>query len=146
MELQEEFDEATDWVRQELDVDVDVNLFECTIRALGGLLSAHALSNQSIFLDKALDLGNRLLPAFDTKTGIPYSDVKPCPKGSSQPLPGQSVCTLSQTTTIAGTVGVVNDVLTVVEHTDVVENISEKLRAAYQLLIFKHGCPYANRV
>jgi len=77
MNLHEEFDEATEWVRHSLDmdIDVDVNVFECTIRALGGLLSAHALSNRTIFLDKAYELGSRLLPAFETKTGIPYSDV-----------------------------------------------------------------------
>ena len=77
MGLTDEFKEATKWVENELhlDVDQDVNLFECTIRALGGLLSAHALSGQHIFLEKAQELGNRLLPAFDSESGIPFSDV-----------------------------------------------------------------------
>ena len=32
----------------------DVNLFETTIRVLGGLLSAYHLSNDTLFLDKAV--------------------------------------------------------------------------------------------
>ena len=49
--------------------------FECTIRALGGLLSAHALTGRQVFLERAHDLGNRLMPAFDSPSGIPFSDV-----------------------------------------------------------------------
>ena len=37
-----------------LDVNRDVNLFETTIRVLGGLLSAYHLSKDEIFLDKAV--------------------------------------------------------------------------------------------
>lgn len=59
----------------QLDQDKDVNLFECTIRVLGGLLSTYALSKDQIFLDKAVDLGDRLMYAFNPKSGVPYSDV-----------------------------------------------------------------------
>ena len=38
--------------------NVDVNLFETTIRVLGGLLSAYHLSNDEVFLDKAVS-GNQ---------------------------------------------------------------------------------------
>uniref|UniRef100_A0A1Q3F1G6 alpha-1,2-Mannosidase n=1 Tax=Culex tarsalis TaxID=7177 RepID=A0A1Q3F1G6_CULTA len=77
MDLQEEFDEARNWIDQYLrfDVNRDVNLFEVTIRVVGGLLSTYHLSGDKMFLDKALDLGNRLLPCFDSPSGIPYSDV-----------------------------------------------------------------------
>lgn len=77
MDLQEEFDEARNWIDQHLrfDVNRDVNLFEVTIRVLGGLLSTYHLSGDKMFLDKALDLGQRLLPCFDSPSGIPYSDV-----------------------------------------------------------------------
>jgi len=77
MGLYEEFDEVKRWVNTKLNFDknTDVNLFECTIRELGGLLGAFALSNDHLFLEKAEDLGTRLLPAFDTKSGVPYSDV-----------------------------------------------------------------------
>lgn len=77
MDLQDEFDEARSWIDQYLrfDVNRDVNLFEVTIRVLGGLLSTYHLSGDKMFLDKALDLGQRLLPCFDSPSGIPYSDV-----------------------------------------------------------------------
>lgn len=76
MGLDEEFGEARDWVKDSLDLtqNVDVNLFECTIRVLGGMLSSFALSGDAVFLDKAKDLGDRLLPAFG-QSGIPFSDV-----------------------------------------------------------------------
>ena len=38
---------------------LQVSFFETSIRALGGLLSAYELSKEKVFLDKALDLGER---------------------------------------------------------------------------------------
>ncbi|KAH8382496.1 hypothetical protein KR009_003891 [Drosophila setifemur] len=77
MGLDDEFKEARDWVEHSLRFDTkrDVNLFEVTIRVLGGLLSAYHLSGDTMFLEKAAELGNRLLPAFLSPSGIPYSDV-----------------------------------------------------------------------
>jgi len=57
------------------DKDVFVQNFEVTIRHLGGLLSAYQLTNDRRLLRLAEDLGNRLLPAFDSPTGIPYRFV-----------------------------------------------------------------------
>ncbi|MEJ2218493.1 MAG: GH92 family glycosyl hydrolase [Gemmatimonadota bacterium] len=53
------------------DRDMNVQVFEVTIRLLGGLLSAHLLDGDRRFLSLATDLANRLLPAFDTPTGMP---------------------------------------------------------------------------
>lgn len=77
MDLQEEFEEARNWVDQFLNFDInrDVNLFEVTIRVLGGLLSSYHLSGDKMFLKKSVELGNRLLPCFLSPSGIPYSDV-----------------------------------------------------------------------
>jgi hypothetical protein len=50
--------------------------FETTIRYLGGLLSAYALSNDTIFLTKADELGQILLPVFDTPSGLPVFSVQ----------------------------------------------------------------------
>ncbi|CAR23045.1 mannosyl-oligosaccharide 1,2-alpha-mannosidase [Lachancea thermotolerans CBS 6340] len=71
------------WVTRDLDYDIDasVSLFETTIRMLGGLLSAYYLSNElllgdpTVYLNKAKDLADRMLPAFNTSTGIPYSSI-----------------------------------------------------------------------
>ncbi|RIB24407.1 Glycoside Hydrolase Family 47 protein [Gigaspora rosea] len=39
----------------------------------GGLLSAYELSKDLVFLEKAQELGNALLPSFDSPTGLPYN-------------------------------------------------------------------------
>ena len=52
-----------------------MSVFETTIRSLGGLLSAYDLSMDYSFLEKADDLGCRLLGAFDTPSGIPYGQI-----------------------------------------------------------------------
>ncbi|CAI0398897.1 unnamed protein product [Linum tenue] len=83
-----EFERAVGWLSKNLSFDVDarVNLFECNIRVLGGLVSAHILASDSKnrliqgsydneLLGLAEDLGRRFLPAFDTPTGLPYAWV-----------------------------------------------------------------------
>ena len=49
-----EFEKARDWVAEHLDPsrDVHVNVFEVTIRVLGGLLSAYHFSGEAVFLEK----------------------------------------------------------------------------------------------
>lgn len=51
-----EFAEARNWVSEYLNFDInrDVNLFEVTIRILGGLLSAYHLSADKVFLQKSV--------------------------------------------------------------------------------------------
>ncbi|XP_075418582.1 endoplasmic reticulum mannosyl-oligosaccharide 1,2-alpha-mannosidase-like [Tenrec ecaudatus] len=77
MGLTREFEEARTWVAEKLQFhkDVDVNLFESTIRILGGLLSTYHLTGDSLFLEKAKDFGNRLLPVFKTPSKIPFWHV-----------------------------------------------------------------------
>ena len=57
------------------DRDFPVQVFEITIRELGGLLSAYQLDGDPRFLSLARDLGTRLLPAFGSATGMPYRFV-----------------------------------------------------------------------
>lgn len=85
----DEFEKAVKLVIKDVtfDTDVVVSVFETNIRVLGGLLSAHVLSDvlkskhnklnwyNGELLDMAKDLGYRLLPAFNTTTGIPYGRV-----------------------------------------------------------------------
>ncbi|XP_012884791.1 PREDICTED: endoplasmic reticulum mannosyl-oligosaccharide 1,2-alpha-mannosidase [Dipodomys ordii] len=96
-----EFEEARKWVSQKLNFkkNVDVNLFESTIRILGGLLSAYHLSGDSLFLRKAEDFGNRLMPAFATPSKIPYSDVN-IGTGVAHPPQWTSDSTVAEVTSI----------------------------------------------
>ncbi|KAF5331587.1 hypothetical protein D9611_007751 [Ephemerocybe angulata] len=82
------FERAVKNIIQSVNFDVDTKpqLFETTIRVLGGLLSGHIFANKTgqpfhlpwyrgELLDLALDLGKRLMPAFATPTGLPYARV-----------------------------------------------------------------------
>ena len=85
--LESEFKEALDIVKKNLNprTSGDCNLFETTIRIVGGLISAYHLvqpknENASRYLlEQAVDIGARLARGFvcrgDGCTGIPYSDV-----------------------------------------------------------------------
>ena len=77
MGLKTEFAEAVQWIQQTQSFHHAglLSVFEVTIRALGGLLSAYDLSKDAILLQKAMELGDILLPAFDTQTGIPYGQI-----------------------------------------------------------------------
>ncbi|XP_033752189.1 ER degradation-enhancing alpha-mannosidase-like protein 2 [Pecten maximus] len=84
-----EFRRVAHLVSQKMDFDVDINVsvFETNIRILGGLLSAHLMSHKAglglepgwpcsgPLLSMAEDVARRLLPAFDTVTGMPYGTV-----------------------------------------------------------------------
>lgn len=85
----DEFEEQVRFVIQNVsfNTDVVVSVFETNIRVLGGLLGAHFMSieikmsgkgmlwYQNELLSKAVDIGDRLLTAFNTTTGIPYPKV-----------------------------------------------------------------------
>ncbi|NXB61995.1 MA1A1 mannosidase, partial [Struthidea cinerea] len=75
MEMKEEFKEAKEWVEKNLDfnVNAEISVFEVNIRFVGGLLSAYYLSGEEVFRKKAVELGEKLLPAFNTPTGIPWA-------------------------------------------------------------------------
>ena len=94
MNLTSQLSHAREWISTSLDYDQDhnVNTFETTIRMLGGLLSAHYLSTtfpnmapvadsahgtpgEDLYLEKAADLADRILGAFDSDSGVPYASI-----------------------------------------------------------------------
>jgi mannosyl-oligosaccharide alpha-1,2-mannosidase len=89
MNLTKELNHAREWIGTSLDYDKkqDVNTFETTIRMLGGLLSAHYLqetlpglkpantNEEDLFLEKATDLADRLMGAYDSPSGVPWASV-----------------------------------------------------------------------
>lgn len=116
------FERAVRNVIQHVSYDVDTRpqVFEVTIRALGGLLSGHIFASEpqhgfaldwysgellrcihllyrstsadcllNVSSSLALDLGERLLPAFNTATGMPYARVRSAcnalPSGHASP-------------------------------------------------------------
>lgn len=73
MGLRREAAEIEEYVVHNLDFDknLDAKIFEVNIRILGGLLSMYEMSANERILEKARDFADRMLPAFDTPTGIP---------------------------------------------------------------------------
>lgn len=78
MGLDAEFQAGVDWVKANLDFDVDgeAQVFETNIRLVGGLLSAHLACGDPVLLAKAKDLADRLLKAFEASPhGLPWRYV-----------------------------------------------------------------------
>ncbi|KRX94106.1 Mannosyl-oligosaccharide alpha-1,2-mannosidase isoform B [Trichinella pseudospiralis] len=89
MGLMDRFDAGRQWVKDNLDfskVHGTLSVFETTIRYIGGLLSVYALTNDTMFVTKAAEVADFLLPAFDTPTGIPEALVD-ISRGTSQNWP-----------------------------------------------------------
>jgi glycosyl hydrolase family 47 len=77
MGLKDEADTTREYIARNLsfEKDFDVQNFEITIRLLGGLLSSYQMTSDKRLLNLAEDLGNRLLPVFESPTGLPYRYV-----------------------------------------------------------------------
>lgn len=78
MGLRDEFDEAVAAVA-EIDFGHSsspfVNMFETTIRYLGGLLSAYDLSKRPVLLQKATELGDLLYAGYNTDNLMPVDFI-----------------------------------------------------------------------
>ncbi|KAK7755231.1 hypothetical protein SLS62_002736 [Diatrype stigma] len=68
----------------------EINVFETTIRYLGGFLSAYDLSGDRRLLRKAREAGDMLLAAFDTPNRMPVTrwDAAAAAAGEPQAAPG----------------------------------------------------------
>jgi mannosidase alpha-like ER degradation enhancer 2 len=77
LDLKTEAADAKQLILSQLDFNIDqeVQVFEITIRLLAGLLSAYESDGDKKFLTLATDLGDRLMPCFNTPTGMPYRYV-----------------------------------------------------------------------
>jgi hypothetical protein len=75
--LSKEASEAKEVILASLDFNTDnnVQVFEMTIRLLGGLITAYELDGDKRFLVLATDLADRMMPAFNSLTGMPYRYV-----------------------------------------------------------------------
>jgi len=75
--FKKEGDETREYIAKNLSFDKDISVqnFEITIRLLGGLLSSYQITGDKRLLALADDLGTRLLPVFNSPTGLPYRFV-----------------------------------------------------------------------
>jgi mannosidase alpha-like ER degradation enhancer 2 len=77
MGFKKEADDTRKYITENLSFnkDFDVQNFEVTIRLLGGLLTNYQITGDKKLLAMADDLGTRLLPVFESPTGLPYRYV-----------------------------------------------------------------------
>ena len=77
MGLKPQADEARELIDTKLNLDQDIYVkdFEITIRLLGALISNYELTGDKRLLELADDLGRRMLPMFNSPTGMPYEYV-----------------------------------------------------------------------
>ncbi|KAF5384643.1 hypothetical protein D9757_007462 [Collybiopsis confluens] len=96
MGLESEYEVARGWIETELSFNHShsaYSTFETTIRVLGGLLSAHYLTSDPLYLHHASDLGQRLAGAFNTSSGLPGSTISlgaPEPRNSYATSPAEA--------------------------------------------------------
>src|SRR4029078_12268335 len=77
MGFKNEADRTREYIVKNLSFDQDISVqnFEITIRILGGLLSSYQITGDKRLLNLPEDLGTRLLPVFNSPTGMPYRFV-----------------------------------------------------------------------
>ena len=77
--LRDDFDKAVAEIKTidfTISTEEEINIFETTIRYLGGFLSAYDLSGQHVLLEKAIELGDMIYAAFDTPNRMPVTRWK----------------------------------------------------------------------
>ncbi|KAI8326340.1 seven-hairpin glycosidase [Martensiomyces pterosporus] len=99
MGLKDEF-----WMARNFVANIDfrkdggqlTKVFETNIRYVGGLLSAYELSEDSVFLQKAVELADILMPAFNTPLGLPWQMLNVTTGAGSSETPGKSSTNLAE--------------------------------------------------
>lgn len=84
MGLQKQFNVGKEWVEKKLNftnINFEMNVYDSITEYIGGLLSVYALTGDSLFLDKATQIGNIIKMAFNSSTGLLYRKIIPKTKG-----------------------------------------------------------------
>jgi len=77
MELDDEFENTVDYIANNLsfDRDIEVDFAHAVMTWLGPLVSTYQISGDQRLLKLAVDLADRLKPAYNTSTGLPYRNI-----------------------------------------------------------------------
>uniref|UniRef100_A0A1A9WIR0 alpha-1,2-Mannosidase n=1 Tax=Glossina brevipalpis TaxID=37001 RepID=A0A1A9WIR0_9MUSC len=76
MGLESEYKEGRGWIRRYFtmnNVNTLLSVFETNIRIIGGFLAMYAFTGEAEYKKSAQAVADKLFPAFDTPTGIPYN-------------------------------------------------------------------------
>ena len=73
MTLTKEYAEALEWIKNDfaLDSKDEVSVYEYSVHVLGGLLSAYEMTKEVVLLERATEVGELLLQAFDKTSVFP---------------------------------------------------------------------------
>lgn len=97
--FRDEFARARDWIATHFhpaQSNWDGSVFEITIRYIGGLLAAFELSHDRMFVDKAKEVADRLLPAFATPSGLALTTINLASGFASNPHWNGQQCVLAE--------------------------------------------------
>ncbi|GMT10012.1 hypothetical protein PFISCL1PPCAC_1309 [Pristionchus fissidentatus] len=86
MGLKKEYKQARDFIQANFSManaQGTLSVFETNIRFVGGLLALRALTGEEFYTEKAQEVADALLPAFNTPTGISYSNINMQTKAAS---------------------------------------------------------------
>eukprot|EP01118_Nematostelium_gracile_P009339 TRINITY_DN3135_c0_g1_i2.p1 TRINITY_DN3135_c0_g1~~TRINITY_DN3135_c0_g1_i2.p1 ORF type:complete len:553 (-),score=112.58 TRINITY_DN3135_c0_g1_i2:19-1677(-) len=76
MNIEDLYTKSREWVLNvDFDTDKDASFFEFTIRYVGGLLGVYELTKDYAYIEKAAEMADRLIFAFNSSSGIPYGIV-----------------------------------------------------------------------
>ena len=73
MNMTKEYAEALEWIKNDfaLDSKDEVSVYEYSVHVLGGLLSAYEMTKEVVLLERATEVGELLLQAFDKTSVFP---------------------------------------------------------------------------
>jgi hypothetical protein len=102
MGLDTEVARGVEWIETQLSFGSQegINLFEVTIRVLGGLLSAYEALLEPALLAKAEELGSKMLFAFHTPSGLPFGTLGLRSKKRSNPTWSRGASTVAEVATL----------------------------------------------
>ncbi|OHT08081.1 Mannosyl-oligosaccharide 1,2-alpha-mannosidase MNS1 [Tritrichomonas foetus] len=70
MGLEDEFQIAREWIEKDFKFVGNFSVFEIIIRHVGGFLSTYQMTGDKLFLNRAYQIAERILPLFTKKTGF----------------------------------------------------------------------------
>ena len=102
MGMEAEVEECLAWIDEKLrfGAQEEINLFEVTIRVLGGLLSAYEATGHATLLQRADELGQKLLFAFHTPHGLPFGTLGLRSKTRYNPSWSRGASTVAEVATL----------------------------------------------
>ena len=138
MGLKKDFDaavEATLRIDFSTNTEESLNVFETTIRYLGGLMAAHDLSGERYpaLLDKAKELGEMLYAVFDTPNRMPVSRWQWKKSATGGPIEASEMTLLAEFGSLSLEFTRLSQLTGDMKYFDAVQRIAEHMQASQKM-------------